>query len=173
MVGSQFILINKNGRRTLLNTAHVTAVYDVDVLLTAATRPILWEYSPEQEVAYIVRVEQPDGPSNFLFTKKEERDEMLDKLIEAISPSTAIDCAPGLPHTWPELAYMAPTGKHRFKGKEYDTKEEFMQAVEEEVNKATEAAMEAQRQNQAAATPPPAPRALRKTYTRKPKEPGQ
>jgi hypothetical protein len=61
--------------------------YPVKYLLTDAVRHHYWEYPPEQEIGYMVRVEQPVGYSDFMFTKEEERDEQLDKLITAVSPS--------------------------------------------------------------------------------------
>lgn len=53
-------------------------------------------------MGYVVRVEQPDGFTDFMFTKEEERDELLERLIAAISPGAVIESAPGLPPTWPE-----------------------------------------------------------------------
>jgi hypothetical protein len=130
MVGSPFILIKKNDKCTLLNTAQITAISDHDSLLTDAVRRVLWEFPSEHEMAYMVRVEQADGVMNCMFTKKEERDEYLDRIIAAISPSTTIDSAPDLPHTWSELARMSPVGKYMLVGKEYATKAEYEQARE-------------------------------------------
>jgi hypothetical protein len=162
MVGSPFIVINKNGRRTLLNTAHLISAKAIDILLTDAVRHHYWEYPPEQEIGYMVRVEQPGGYSDFMFTKEEERDELLDKLITAVSPSVTIDSAPGLPYTWPELTRMAPSGKYILDGKEYATKDEYEQAREVLFH---QAALDAMHRNQAAASTPPAPKPLRKPKT--------
>jgi hypothetical protein len=75
MVGSPFILIKKNDKRTLLNTAQITAISDHDSILTDAVRRVLWEFISEHKMAYMVRVEQANGVMNFMFNKKEERDE--------------------------------------------------------------------------------------------------
>lgn len=166
MVGSPFILINKNGRRTLLNTAQITAVSDQNIVLTEAVRRIRWEFPPEQEVGYMVRVHQPDGPLNFLFTNQEERDELLNQIIAAISPSVIIDSAPGLPHTWPELDRMSPIGRYILDGKEYATKAEYDQAREARAHQAGLDAVEAMGRSQAAPAPaPPTSKPPRKPRT--------
>lgn len=174
MVGSPFILINKNGKRTLLNTAQITTVSDHDILLTDAVRRVLWAFPAECEMAYMVRVEQADGAMDFMFTKKEERDELLDKIIAAISPSAAINGAPGLPHTWPELARMGPPPRYVLEGKEYTTFEEYWKAWQEDSHQKALAHVNAMAQHRAAAaddiSTPPTPKPLRKPYTRKPRE---
>jgi hypothetical protein len=172
MVGSPFILINKNGRRTLLNTAQITAVSDQDILLTEAVRRVLWEFPSEYEVCYMVRIHQADGPLNFLFTKQEERDELLNEIIAAISPSATINSAPGLPRTWAELDLMSPVGKYILNGQEYTTKADYEQAKEAHYHQRALDAMEAKRQSQTTLqdTSPPTTKPPRKPYTRKPRE---
>ncbi|MVN78107.1 hypothetical protein GO988_17395 [Hymenobacter sp. HMF4947] len=175
MVSSPFILINKNGRRPLLNTAQITAVKDIDLLLTDALRRSFWQYPPEQEIVYLVRVEQPDGATDFLFTAEAERTECFDKLIAAISPSAVIDSAPGLPHTWPELARMVPTPKYTLEGKEYATKAEYKQALDAMLNQLGQDRAEWARRSAAVGThdalllvsspEPSAPKPLRKPRT--------
>ena len=162
MVGSPFILINKNGRRTLLNTAQITSICGVELLLTDAERRIYWEYPPEQEMAYFVRVEQQEGFLNFMFTDAAERDELLDRLIAAISPSIIIDSAPGLPHTWQELARMVPTPKYVVNGKEYATKDdEYWKAWDEWSHQEALAAVMAQSPTPPTPKPPRKPRTPR------------
>jgi len=161
MVGSPFIVINKNGRRTLLNTAQITCVYNVEILLTNALRRIYWEYPPEQEMAYIVRVEQQKGFLNFMFTDAAERDELLDKIIATISPSTTIDSPPGLPHTWQELAHMVPTPKYLVNGKEYVTKDEYWKAWDEWSHQEALAAVMGQSPTPPTPKPPRKPRTPR------------
>jgi hypothetical protein len=117
MVGSPFILIDKNGQRGLLNTAQITYVSDKDVRLTPHNRAFYKEFSPEQEMAYTLVVEFTDSrPMNYLYDKKEERDAMLDKLIEALAPSLTIVSPPGLPMTWPEIAQQEPKPKIVYNG---------------------------------------------------------
>jgi hypothetical protein len=161
MVGSPFILINKNGRRTLLNTAQVTGANDVDVLLTDGFRRQYWQFPPDQEIGYLVHIDQPDGPLDFMFTKKEERDEFFDKIIAAISPSAIIESAPGLPHTWPELARMGPPSRYILEGKEYSTFEEYWQARDELHHKEALAAVMAQSSTPPTSKPPRKPQTPR------------
>jgi hypothetical protein len=173
MVGSAYILINKNGRRTLLNTAQITAVSDQDILLTDAVRRIIWEFPPEQEVCYMVRVHQPDGPLNFMFVKQEERDELLNEIIAAISPSVTINSAPGLPRPWAELDLMVPAGKYIFNGQQYATRAEYEQAREAHYHQRALDAIEAKQRSQDASQDVvslPTPKPPRKPYTRKPRE---
>jgi hypothetical protein len=112
MVGSPFILIDKNGSRGLLNTSQITFVSEKDIRLTPQNRAFYKEFPPEQEMIYLVVVEFTDThPMNYLYDKKEERDAMLDKLIEAFAPSLTIVSPPGLPMTWPEIAQQEPKPK--------------------------------------------------------------
>ncbi|GAB3730734.1 hypothetical protein GCM10027594_12750 [Hymenobacter agri] len=116
MVGSSFILLQKNGARALLNVAQITYVGDRDVRLTAENRDFYSEFLPEQEMAYIIEVEFANTRSiKYLYDKKEERDEMLDKLIAAFTPSITIDSPPGLPISWPEVAQQEPKSKAVYK----------------------------------------------------------
>lgn len=47
----------------------------------------------------------------YMFDKAEDRDELYDKLIAALSPGAIIDSAPGMPATWAELARQEPQPK--------------------------------------------------------------
>jgi hypothetical protein len=94
-----------------------------------------------------------------MFTKKEERDEFFDKIIAAISPGAVIESAPGLPHTWPELARMGPPSRYVLDGKEYSTFDEYWKAQDEKSHQEALAAVMAQRQATPAPVPPtPKPR---------------
>ncbi|MDO7849946.1 hypothetical protein Q5H92_26540 [Hymenobacter sp. M29] len=154
MVGSSFILFQKNGTRALLNVAQITYASDRDVRLTAENRTFYSEFLPEQEIAYIIEVEFTDTrPIKYLYDKKEERDEMLSKLITAFTPFITIDSPPGLPLTWPEVALQEPKSKAVYK-----------RYTAEEIDHAM-AMLKVREQ-----TPPPTPKPPRKPRAKKGEE---
>lgn len=169
MVGSSFILINKNGRRKLLNISRITALHNEDILLTAVTREVYWEFPPEQEMVYTIQIDL-GGRQNFqyMFDKAEERDDLLNQLITAISPSAIIDSAPGLPATWADIAR---SGRPESKPKPvYDengyTKEELDMAMTIALAQ-IKSARESAPQRPAPIPEPPTPKPSRKPRAKK------
>lgn len=105
MVGSSFILINKNGQRRLLNISRIVALHNEDILLKGVNREIYWEFPPEQEMIYTIQIDLGGRQKlQYMFDKAEDRDALLDQVIAAISPSMTIDSAPGMPIAWADIA---------------------------------------------------------------------
>ncbi|RZJ87143.1 MAG: hypothetical protein EOO60_12530, partial [Hymenobacter sp.] len=58
MVGSQFVLIKRNGRRTLLNIAQVASIYTSDIVIASKAGQIEYgsRYPVEQGTLYTIQL---------------------------------------------------------------------------------------------------------------------
>ena len=86
MVGSSFIVVNKNGTRNLLNISQIVMASNEDVRLTEGNRKYRYDiFPPEQEMVYTIDLLLVGGRSfALLYDLKEERDAVLDQLLAVI-----------------------------------------------------------------------------------------
>lgn len=169
MVGSQFVLIKRNGRSTLLNISQIASLWVDDVDLNDGhVHPYYADVDPALGTVYSLELLMTSRREvYFHFPNAADRDAVYEQLLAAISPALVIESnGPRTPmkasQKWSRFA------KPTFPNEVFATEEEYDRAVSQVM-----ANLRTPKAPPAPEVPPPTPRAPRKTYTRKPKDPGQ
>lgn len=92
MVGSSFIHIKRDGRRTVLNAREIASVFTEEYDLTTPEGQLLFKrYDPALGMIYIVRVTLTSQYGlEFLFAVQADRETFYEQLLTAIAPAATI-----------------------------------------------------------------------------------
>jgi hypothetical protein len=170
MVGSSFILIKCNGRRTLLNVAQVASIYTSDIEIASKAGQIEYRhrYSIEQGTIYTIQMMLTTRREmEYIFARAAERDEAYDQIVAALAPAVVIEStAPIVPEV-PEQSWSR-FRKPTFPNKAFATEAEYDRAVASVLADLLSGKND---MYEPPSTPePPTPKPPRKPYTRKPRE---
>lgn len=104
MVGSPFILIQRPGRRTLLNAAEIVSAYTEDIDLASNQGKLFYkQYDPAQGTLYTVQMLLTSRREmEHIFTTAAARDELFARLLAAMTPGVTIDIDEPRPVMLPE-----------------------------------------------------------------------
>jgi hypothetical protein len=93
MVGSQFVLINRNGRRTLVNISQIASLWVDDIDMSKGTETIFYrDIDPAAGTVYTIELLMTSRREvYFYFPNATERDAVYEQLLAAISPALVIE----------------------------------------------------------------------------------
>jgi hypothetical protein len=101
MVGSTYIHIKRNGRRTLLNVSQIASAYTSDIEIASRAGQIEYgkRYPLEQGTIYTIQMMlNTRREMEFIFARADERDEVFNQIAAALAPSVVIESfAPFVP----------------------------------------------------------------------------
>jgi hypothetical protein len=101
MVGSTYIQIKRNGRRTLLNVAQVASIYTSDIEIASKAGQIEYRhrFSVEQGTIYTIQMMLASRREmEYIFATAAERDEVYNQIVIVLAPSVVIEStAPFVP----------------------------------------------------------------------------
>jgi len=169
MVGSQFVLIVRNGRRVIINISQIASLWVDDIDLSdGAVHPYYADVDPAVGTVYALELLMTSRrEAYFHFPNAADRDAVYEQLLAAISPALVIESngpsTPKLPgKKWSRFL------KPDFPNEMFATEQEYDRAVIEAVANL----MLPKPPTTEASTPttPPTPKPPRKPYTRKPRE---
>jgi hypothetical protein len=129
MVGSSFILTQRNGDKMLLNTAEVISIYTEDIdLRSSRGRYVYKQYPTAQGMLYTVQVMVTSRRDiEYIFAEAAARDALYEQLLSAIPPALVIDiAAPKVPQLVEE---EGPERKMYTREEVFATREDFERAV--------------------------------------------
>lgn len=169
MVGSQFVLIVRNGRRTLVNISQIASLWVEDIDLSKGEEHIMYrDIDPAIGMVYSLEVLMTSRRElYFQFPNATDCDAVYEQLLAAISPALVIESngpsTPKLPgKKWSHFP------KPDFPNKVFATEQEYDRAVIEAM--ANLMVPKAPPTEASAPTTSPTSKPPRKPYTRKPRE---
>jgi hypothetical protein len=133
MVGSTYIHIRRNGRRTLLNVAQVASIYTSDIEIASKAGQIEYghRYPVEQGTIYTIQLMLTSRREmEFIYAKADERDEVYDQIVAALAPAVTIEnLAPFVPEI-PATEAWSKFRKPLFPNEIFATEEEYDRALD-------------------------------------------
>jgi hypothetical protein len=131
MVGSTYIHIKRNGRRTLLNVTQVASIYTSDIEIASKAGQIEYgtRYPVEQGTIYTIQLMLTSRREmEFIYALADERDEVYDQIVAALAPAVVIESlAPNVPLS-PEESW-SKFRKPSFPNDVFATEEEYDRAL--------------------------------------------
>jgi hypothetical protein len=166
MVGSQFVLIVRNGRRTLVNISQIASLWVEDIDLSNGEKHLMYEdVDPAIGIVYSLEILMTSRRElYFQFPNAADRDAVYEQLLAAISPAVIIEsngpATPKLPgQKWSHFP------KPVFPNEVFATEQEYDRAVAAVIEDIKRGKPLSRESEQPATDKPP-----RKPYTRKPRE---
>ena len=170
MVGSQFVLIVRNGRRTLINIGQIASLWVEDIDLTGHIENIMYrDVDPAIGMVYSMEILMTSRRElYFQFPNAADRDAVYEQLLAAISPALIIESnGPTTPKLLGKKWSHFP--KPDFPNEVFATEQEYdraVAAVMEDIKKGKALPREPKQSAADQLTPKPP----RKPTTRKPRE---
>ncbi len=136
MVGSTYIHIKRNGRRTLLNVAQVASIYTSDIKIASKAGRIEYghRYPVEQGTIYTIQLLLTSRREmEFIYATADERDELYNQIVAALAPAVTIESpVPFVPEI-PENESWSRFRKPTFPNEVFATEEEYDRALDKAV----------------------------------------
>lgn len=131
MVGSTYIHIKRNGRRTLLNAAQIASVYTSDIEIASKAGQVEYgkRYPIEQGTLYTIQLMLTSRREmELIYARADERDEVYNQIVAALAPAVTIESfAPAVPEV-PEESW-SKFRKPAFPNEVFSTEEEYDRAL--------------------------------------------
>jgi hypothetical protein len=175
MVGSTYIHIKRNGRRTLLNIAQIASIHTSDIELASKAGQLEYssKYSLEQGTLYTIQLMLTSRREmEYIFARADERDEVYDQLVTALAPAVVIESqapfVPVMPEEPQEPEKPKEPREPSYPADLFGSQEEYILAMANAIDRIRQE--KAQAAPQQLAPTPPTLTPPRKPYTRKPRE---
>jgi hypothetical protein len=169
MVGSQFVLIKRNGRQTLLNISQIASLWVEDIDLSSGREHIMYrDIDPAIGMVYSLELLMTSRRElYFQFPNAADRDAVYEQLLAAISPGLIMESnGPSTPKIPGQKWSHFP--KPAFPNDVFATEQEYDRALIDAMTNLMIPKSPSAEASTPTATPTPKP--PRKPYTRKPRE---
>ena len=167
MVGSQFVLIKRNGRDTLINISQIASLWVENIDLSSEREAMMYrDVDPALGTLYALELLMTSRREvYFHYPNAADRDAVYEQLLAAISPALVIESNGPRTPKMPEQRWSR-FPKPTFPNEVFATEQEYDRAVSRAMTD-----LMIPKAPPVAPTPPPAPieKPPRKPYTRKPK----